>query len=111
VKYGNTKTQVGDLTFDSKAEARRWGDLVLLQRGGHISDLKRQVKVELVAGVKLHGEDRARPPIRLVVDFQYLDHNTMQIVWEDCKGMETPLSRAKRHMAKAIQGIDVRVSP
>ena len=31
-------------------------------------------------------------------------------VWEDTKGMETPMSLAKRHMAKALHGIDVRVT-
>ena len=108
-KYGAIKTAIDGVVFDSKAEARRWSQLVLLQRAGGISDLKRQVKLELVPGVKLHGEARARPAIRLVVDFQY--RLAGQTVWEDCKGMETPLSRAKRHMAKALHGVDVRVTP
>lgn len=107
-KYGAIKTAVDGVMFDSKAEARRWSDLVLLQRAGRISELKRQVAIVLVPGVKLHNEARARPAIRLVVDFQYLERG--ETVWEDCKGMETPLSRAKRHMAKALHGVDVRVT-
>jgi hypothetical protein len=38
-KYGNRKTIVGSLTFDSAKEARRYGELSLLQRAGEISDL------------------------------------------------------------------------
>lgn len=107
-KYGNKKTQFAGLTFDSKAEARRYGELQALERMGLISDLRRQVPIELVPGVKLHGAARARPAIRLVVDFCYQEQGAT--VWEDTKGMETPLSLAKRHMAKALHGIDVRVT-
>ena len=107
-KYGNKKTQFAGLTFDSKAEARRYGELQVLERMGLISNLRSQVPIELVPGAKLHGAARARPAIRLVVDFCYQEQGTT--VWEDTKGMETPLSLAKRHMAKALHGIDVRVT-
>ena len=107
-KYGNQKTQFAGLTFDSKAEARRYGELQALERMGLISNLRRQVPIELVPGVKLWGAARARPAIRLVVDFCYQEQGAT--VWEDTKGMETPLSLAKRHMAKALHGIDVRVT-
>lgn len=108
-KYGAIKTVVDGIQFDSKAEARRWSELRLLERAGQIRDLQRQVKLELVPGCKLHGEDRARPPIRLVVDFRYIERG--QTIFEDTKGMETPMSRAKRHMAKVLHGWDVRVTP
>ena len=107
-KYRNEKTVVAGLTFDSKAEARRYGELQLLERAGRISDLRRQVPIELVPGVKLWGAARARPAIRLVVDFCYQEQGAT--VWEDTKGMETPLSLAKRHMAKALHRIEVRVT-
>ena len=63
-KYGAIKTVLDGIKFDSKAEARRWAELRLLERAGQIHDLQRQVKLELVPGCKLHGEDRARPAIR-----------------------------------------------
>lgn len=108
MKYKNRKTVVDGITFDSAAEAKRWRDLCVLQQSGYITDLQRQVPIELVKGVKLYGEKRARPAIRLVVDFVFrIKHG--ELVYEDTKGMETPLSRAKRHMAKALLGIDVRV--
>lgn len=107
-KYGNRKTVIDGLKFDSAAEARRWCDLVLLQKAGRITQLEREIPLQLVPGVKLHGEVRARPAIRLVVDFRYTENGVT--VWEDTKGMETPASRMKRHMAKALHGIDVRVT-
>ena len=107
-KYGAKKTTVGNITFDSKAEARLHAELLLRQRDGEISDLQRQVPIQLVPGVKLHGARRARPAIRLVVDFRYTEAG--QTVWLDCKGMETPMSLAKRHMALALHGIEVRIA-
>lgn len=107
MKYKNRKTVVDGIKFDSAAEARRWQELCYMERAWAITDLQRQVTVELVPGVRLYGEKRARPAIRLVVDFVYMQDGIL--VHEDVKGIETPLSRAKRHMAKALLGIDVRV--
>ena len=45
-KFGAKKFQdpfTGDV-FDSKAEYKRWRELLLLRRTGKISNLKRQVK-------------------------------------------------------------------
>jgi len=109
MKYGNKKVLIDGHTFDSKAEARRWIELNILQRAGEVKELERQVPLELLMGVRLHGEKRARPPIRLVVDFRYKSFG--RVVWEDTKGMETPASRMKRHMAKALLGIDVEITP
>lgn len=51
-KYHNRKTtRVVDgkrVLFDSQREARRWDELVLLQRAGKISDLERQVRYRLI---------------------------------------------------------------
>ncbi len=107
-KYGAIKTVVDGMRFDSLAEARRWSELRLLERAGRISDLKRQVRLELAPGCRLHGESRMRPPIRLVVDFQYVEEGN--VIWEDTKGFEVPVSRLKRHLAKALHGVDVRVT-
>lgn len=45
LKYGNSKTYDG---FDSKKEARRYQELLIMERAGKISDLKRQVKFILI---------------------------------------------------------------
>ena len=63
-KYRNKKIVAGDGTkFDSLAELNRWSHLQMLQRGGHISDLRRQVVFEMVPSVKFAGAARARPAI------------------------------------------------
>jgi hypothetical protein len=107
-KYRNRKTEFAGLTFDSAAEARRYGELVILERVGKIEKLQRQVPIVLVPGAKLHGAARARPAIRLVVDFAYVESGAQ--VFEDTKGFETPASLIKRHLAKALHGIDVRLT-
>lgn len=33
-KYHNTKTRIGDMVFDSRKEANRFQELLLLERGG-----------------------------------------------------------------------------
>lgn len=43
-KYHNEKVAVSGITFDSKKEADRYCELLLLQRAGRISELQRQVK-------------------------------------------------------------------
>ena len=47
-KYGNVKVVVNGRKFDSKHEAKRYSELLLLQRAGKIRDLKCQVVFELI---------------------------------------------------------------
>ena len=107
-KYGNSKVVTADGTkFDSLAELNRWGHLKMLQRGGYISDLRRQVVFEMVPSVKFAGAARARPAIRYIADFVYLEKGIEVI--EDVKGVETPEFMIKRHLMKALLGREVRV--
>lgn len=88
-KYGNHKTVVDGITFDSKKEADRWAELQMLDRAGLISDLKRQVRFEIVPKVKGNGEtSRAR---YYVADFTYIQEG--QKVIEDVK---SPATRADK---------------
>lgn len=98
-KYGNRKTVVDGITFDSQAEARRWSLLKLLQKGGQIKKLERQVKYLLaVEGVKIAD---------YVADFRYIDIKRQAEVVEDVKGVKTPVYRLKKKLMKAIYGIDI----
>lgn len=110
-KYKNQPTEVDDIKFASKAEAKRWGELKLLEKAGLITSIARQQKLELAPSVRIPGEKRARPALRYICDFAYLDLRTNTWVWEDVKGYATPLFRAKQHLAKSVLGIDVRVVP
>lgn len=47
-KYHNRKVASGGILHDSRKEARRWEQLLLLERAGHITDLRRQVKYTLI---------------------------------------------------------------
>jgi hypothetical protein len=100
-KYGNIKTPVGDLTFDSAKEARRYGELTLLQRAGQISDLRRQIPYPLIVnGVKV---------AKLVADFDYQEAG--ELVVEDVKSPFTrklPVWRLKSKMFAAQYGFPVR---
>lgn len=102
-KYGNMKTEVDGIVFDSKAEAKRYALLKMLQRAGQISDLRLQVPFELVRGVRIGG--RSRPAIKYIADFVYLQGGK-QVV-EDVKGMLTPVYRLKRHLMMAVYGIEI----
>lgn len=108
-KFGAKKTEVAGLKFDSKAEARRYGQLIMLERAGHIAGITRQVPFELAKSVRLAGSTRAKPALRYFADFVYSDVRTGQIVVEDVKGVITPLFRVKQHLMKSVHDIDVRV--
>lgn len=47
-KYHARKVTVDGETFDSQKEYMRWCELKLLEKAGKISDLRRQVKFELI---------------------------------------------------------------
>ncbi len=97
-KYRNKKTTIGELTFDSKKEARRWLVLIEMQRRGEISFLRRQVPFRLVVnGVKI-ATYRA--------DFVYVQNG--QRIVEDAKGMLTDVYKIKRRLMQAIHGIEIK---
>lgn len=110
MKYGNKKTKIGGITFDSKREAERWSHLCLLQRAGHISDLRRQVSFVLAPSVKFAGARAAKPAIRFIADFEYIENGARVV--EDVKSAPTaklPAFQLKRHLMKHLHGIDVRI--
>lgn len=91
-KYRNVPTKLDDIRFDSKREAERWADLVLLQRGGTIEKLERQVTFDLIVnGVKV---GKVRP------DFTYIEGDT--VVAEDSKGHQTEAHKLRWRLAQAL---------
>lgn len=100
-KYGNTKVEIDGMPFDSKREAARWRELRLLERAGEISDLRRQVRYELVP--KLPGER----PVDYIADFVYRDKDGNEVV-EDVKGVRTPVYVIKRKLMLWRHGIRIR---
>lgn len=98
-KYGAVKTERNGLKFDSRAEATRWDELVLLERAGVITNLRRQVRFPLHVNGEL--------VCTYVADYVYVDENLDTIV-EDKKGHRTQVYILKRKLMKAVHGIEIR---
>lgn len=110
VKYRNQPTTVDGIQFDSKAEARRWQELRLMERAGEIRDLERQPLYVLAPPVRFADSKRATPSLRYWADFRYFDVRANREVCEDVKGIQTQAFRLKRHLMKSVHGIDVLVT-
>lgn len=98
-KYGNRKTEVDGIRFDSSAEAKRYGELKLLEAQGAIVELQLQPRFPLMVNGEKVGTYSA--------DFQYRDSNGRLVV-EDVKGMPTTVYRLKKRLMKAVHGIDIQ---
>lgn len=100
-KYNNHKTVANGILFDSKREANRYQELLLEERAGLISDLKRQVKYELVP--KTIGHGRTIHAVNYIADFVYTrDGDT---VVEDAKGVPTDVYKIKKKLMYWRYGI------
>ena len=101
-KYLNRKTIVDGITFDSAKEARRYGELKLLERAGQITGLEIQPSFRLVVNNCLICTYKA--------DFRYTTdtpHVRGLVVVEDVKGMKTPVYRLKKKLMLAIHGVEI----
>jgi hypothetical protein len=101
-KFNAVPTVVDGIRFASKAEAKRYAELKLLERGKRISSLILQPRFWLSCqrageGFVKIGEYRA--------DFSYWEGGK-QIV-EDVKGFKTPLYRWKKKHAEAQHNITI----
>lgn len=104
-KYSAERITVQGITFDSKKEAKRFGELRLLQRAGAITDLQYQVPIPLMGrDGPLKGISGRALTYR--ADFTYLDIATGQTVIEDAKGFQVKEYKLKRSIL-AAQGIEI----
>lgn len=106
MKYHNKKTIVDGITFDSKKEGQRYIELKLLERGGLISNLQRQVKYTLIPSQKIDGKVVERA-VTYSADFVYKDNETGQTVVEDTKGIKTKDYIIKRKLMLYVHGIRI----
>lgn len=98
-KYGAVPTVVDNIRFASKAEAKRYGELKLLERAGKISCLELQPKFPLCVNGKEIGV--------YIADFAYLDLEKAKDVTEDVKGIRTPIFNWKKKHYEAQYGITI----
>ena len=106
MKYGNRKTVVDGITFDSKKEATRYAELKLLQRAGEIFDLQRQVPFTLIPKQTRDGKVIERPCV-YKADFVYKEKDGTEVV-EDVKGVCTKEYRIKKKLMLWQFGIIVK---
>lgn len=104
-KYHNRKVTRDGETFDSVKEYRRFCELRLLEKAGAVTDLRRQVKFELIPAQRIDGKVVERA-CSYVADFVYME-NGQQVV-EDAKGMRTQEYRLKRKLMLWVHGIRIR---
>jgi hypothetical protein len=96
-KYRNKKTEVDGIRFDSLKEARRYGQLKLMEQAGEISHLRLQVKFPIeVGGKKI---------CTYIADFSYIRSGKLTV--EDCKGMKTPMYNLKKKLVLATYAIAI----
>lgn len=104
-KYRAKKTVFLGEKFDSRKEAKRWGELMLLSRAGQITDLKRQVRYLLIPAQYDEDGRCIERSCTYVADFVYRKDG--ELVVEDAKGKRTPDYVIKRKLMLHVFGIRV----
>jgi Protein of unknown function (DUF1064) len=100
-KYHAVVTHVDGLRFSSKAEAKRYAQLVMMQKAGLIKDLVLQPHYRLHApGTKVEWQLIGE----YVADFDYVDVVTDKQITEDVKGVKTPVYQWKKKHFQAEYG-------
>jgi hypothetical protein len=105
-KYSNEKTEAHGKKFDSKKEANRYGELLLLEKAGAIKGLGRQVRYQLLPpAVDKDGKTIERA-VEYIADFAYMENGALVV--EDVKGMRTAAYVIKRKMMLYMLDIQIR---
>lgn len=118
-KYHNKLAKVGGKEFHSKKEARRYCELLLLERAGKIQNLELQKVFELIPAqyetFERYGKkgQRLKDGKRCIekacvykADFVYTENG--KIVVEDTKGFKTKDYIIKRKLMLHIHGIRIK---
>lgn len=82
-KYFNRKVVFDGFKFDSKKEAERYAQLVLMQKGGLIKNLKLQPEFVLIDSF-IYKKKKQRET-KYIADFLYFDNQKRSYVVEDVK--------------------------
>lgn len=119
MKYGNKKTSVDGIWFDSKKEAQRYCELKWLERAGKITDLELQKEFELIPAQYETYERYGKNGKRLkdgcrciekkcvyIADFVYKENGDQVI--EDTKGVKTEAYKIKRKLMLKVHGIRIK---
>lgn len=118
-KYHSKKVTINGITYDSKKEAKRHSELLLLEKAGAITELERQVKFVLLPahyetyercgknGKRLaDGHKCVERAVFYVADFVYKQDG--KTIVEDVKGIRTKDYILKRKMLLHFHGIKIK---
>lgn len=94
-RFPAKKTLVDGIVFDSKREAKRYGELKIAEKAGEIS--------KLVLQPQLYAYINDLPFCRFTADFQYVVTATGQEIIEDVKSSGTRKDPAYRLRKKAVE--------
>ena len=100
-KYGNKKTVVDGIKFDSKLEAEYYQLLKFKKAQGHIQDFKLQPRYTLQETFKRDG--KTYRSITYVADFEIMQ-NDGSVVVVDCKGVMTDVFKIKAKIFTKLYG-------
>lgn len=95
-KYNARPTVVDGIRFDSMAEARRYGELRLMEQAGEIRHLDTHPRFHLLDTLRRDG--KTYRAVRYEADFRYTETATGNTIVEDVKGVETPVFKLKLHL-------------
>ncbi len=94
-KYSAKATVVDGMRFDSKKEAKRYGDLKLLRRSGEVDFFLRQVPFHLPG------------PTKYLLDFLVFWSSGL-VTFEDVKGHRTETYIMKKKQVEDLYGVEIK---
>ncbi|MCP5244853.1 MAG: DUF1064 domain-containing protein [Burkholderiales bacterium] len=95
-KFNAVRTDIDGIKFDSKKEAKYYGDLKLRKMAGEVLFFLRQVPFHLPGGVTYR------------VDFQEF-HADGSVKFVDVKGMETSEFIMKKKMVEDLYPVEIEI--
>lgn len=96
-KYFNKKVIVDGIKFDSKKEAKRFQELMILKKSGLIKELELQPVFELQEPYTNNKGEKVRA-ITYKADFIYFDIHLDRYIVEDVKGYKTDVYKLKKKL-------------
>ncbi len=106
-KYNARRCCLDGINFDSKHEMQRYAQLKMLERAGEISDLRLQVKYQLIPRQDDSAGRMLERDVSYIADFVYKDKAGGTVV-EDAKGHRTKDYIIKRKLMLWVHRISVR---
>ena len=103
-KYNAVRTWRHGHWFASKAEARRYTELLLLQAAGEITDIELQPTYPLMTPTP---DGSLVSTAKYIADFRYLDIPSGETVVEDVKGVRTHIYKLKNRWVEAQYGLKI----